>query len=123
MSRYLFALALAVAGLAPAAAAGGDPANGARIYERCGACHSIERNRTGPRHCGLIGRAAGNVPGFKYSRAMARSGIVWTRETLDGFLENPRAIVPGNRMGYAGVKDWAERRDLIAYLESVPDCD
>jgi cytochrome c len=98
-------------------ASAGDPVRGAAIYERCGACHSLERNRTGPRHCGLIGRKAGSVPGFHYSKAMKQSGIVWSRPTLDKFLENPRQDVPGTIMTYAGVKDARERADLIAYLE------
>ena len=97
-------------------ASAGDPARGAAIYERCGACHSLERNRTGPRHCGLIGRKAGSVPGFHYSKAMKQSGIVWSRATLDKFLDNPRQDVPGTIMTYAGVKDARERADLIAYL-------
>lgn len=94
----------------------GDAARGARIYERCGACHSLDRNRTGPRHCGLIGRKAGSVPGFHYSRAMKQSGIVWTPEALDRFLQNPRKVVPGTTMTYAGIKDAQERADVIAYL-------
>jgi len=98
-------------------ASAGDPARGAEIYERCGACHSLDRNRTGPRHCGLFGRKAGSVPGFHYSRAMKESGIVWTPETLDKFLENPRKDVPGTAMTYAGIKDPKERADVIAYLE------
>ncbi|MGE5145640.1 MAG: c-type cytochrome [Candidatus Eiseniibacteriota bacterium] len=113
-------LALALAAAFPAhaedIASAGDPARGAAIYERCGGCHSLERDRTGPRHCGLIGRKAGSVPGFGYSRAMKKSGIVWTPEALDKFLANPRKAVPGTIMTYAGVKDARERADLIAYL-------
>ncbi|HEX7006397.1 MAG TPA: cytochrome c family protein [Alphaproteobacteria bacterium] len=116
------ALAMALAAALPARAdplPAGDPARGADIYDRCIACHSLERNRTGPRHCGLFGRKAGTVPGFHYTRAMKESGIVWTRETLDKFLENPRKVVPGTAMTYAGVRDPQERADLIAYLESA----
>jgi cytochrome c len=101
------------------AAPAGDPTRGATVYERCGACHSLERDRTGPRHCDLIGRKAGSVSGFGYSRAMRQAGIVWSRATLDSFLESPRKAVPGTIMGYAGVKDPADRRDLIAYLEQA----
>jgi cytochrome c len=97
-------------------ASAGDPVRGAAIYERCGACHSLDRDRTGPRHCGLFGRKAGSVPGFHYSRAMKQSNIVWTPETLDKFLENPRKDVPGTAMTYAGIKDPKERADVIAYL-------
>ncbi len=94
----------------------GDPVRGEAIYSRCGACHALAYDRTGPRHCGLIGRKAGTVPGFAYSDAMRRSGIVWNEQTLDRFLANPVAAVPGTSMGYAGIADARERSDLIAFL-------
>ena len=98
------------------AAAEGDPMRGKAIYSRCLACHALERDRVGPRHCGLFGRRAGTVPDFHYSDAMRRSGIVWSEATLDRFLEDALKTVPGTIMGYAGVKDPNERRDLIAWL-------
>ena len=98
------------------AMAAGDPARGAVIYERCAACHSLEYDRTGPRHCGLIGRRAGSVPGFDYSPAMRASGLVWDEKTLDRFLAAPTQVVPGTSMGYAGISNPAERADLIAWL-------
>jgi cytochrome c len=109
---------------APGAAAegrgnGGDPTRGQAIYSRCLACHALARDRVGPRHCGLLGRRAGSVPGFAYSDAMRSSGIVWSEAALDRFLENPLAAVPGTTMGYAGVKDPGERRDLIAWLRNA----
>lgn len=104
---------------APARAAEGDPVAGEAIYKRCGGCHSIDRNRVGPMHLGLFGHKAGSVPGFDYSKAMRQSGIVWDDATLDKFLENPRAVVPGTKMTYAGVKDAQERADLIAYLKQA----
>jgi len=92
-------------------------ARGRKIYERCMGCHAIDRDRAGPRHRGLIGRRAGTVPGFEYSDAMRRSGIVWTAATLDRFLAAPTKAVPGTSMGFDGVKDARERADLIAYLK------
>jgi cytochrome c len=100
-------------------AARGDPKAGQEIYARCIACHSLAHDRTGPRHCGLLGRRAGSVKGFGYSEAMTRSKIVWSAATLDRFLENPVKALPGTSMGYAGVTDPKERADLIAYLERV----
>lgn len=97
----------------------GDPVPGARIYERCIACHAIDRDRTGPRHAGLLGRPAGAIENFPYSAAMKKAGaagLVWSDESLDKFLESPTKFLPGTRMGYAGVKDDQERADLIAYL-------
>jgi cytochrome c len=107
------------------AAASGDVKAGEAIYSRCAACHSLAYDRTGPRHCGLLGRRAGSVPGFDYSAAMKRSGIVWNQKSLDRFLANPLVAVPGTSMGYAGVADRKERADLIAFLEHAgksPQC-
>lgn len=102
-----------------------DVTAGEEVYSRCAACHSLAYDRTGPRHCGLFGRRAGTVPGFEYSAAMKRSGIVWNAESLDRFLANPLAAVPGTSMGYAGVTDRRERANLIAFLERAgksPQC-
>ena len=108
------------------AAAAGDPNRGAEIYGRCLACHALGYNRTGPRHCGLIGRKAGSAAGFDYSEAMRRSGLVWDRASLDRFLADPLGMVPGTTMTYDGVKDPVDRADLIAYLiaagRSKQDC-
>ena len=73
----------------------------------------------------MFGRRAGSVPGFDYSPAMKRSGIVWNAKTLDRFLADPLRTVPGTSMGYAGVKDRKERAALIAYLKQAngtPQC-
>lgn len=113
----------AVACLAlPAGATAASLARGEAVYSRCVACHSLEADRTGPRHCGLLGRRAGSVPGFDYSPALRRSGITWTAKSLDRFLADPMAVVPGTTMGYAGVKDAGERADLIAFLRAAPAC-
>ena len=105
--------------LIAAASPESDPRHGEQIYQRCLACHALGYNRTGPRHCGLLGRRAGSVPGYPYSDAMRRSGIVWNRATLDAFLAAPTRYVKGTTMGYAGIPDPQERRDLIAFLAAV----
>lgn len=102
-----------------ARAAAGDPVRGEEIYHRCLACHSLEHNRVGPRHCGLFGRKAGTLKDYSYSTAMKKYGVIWNEETLDHFLENPMKAVPGTKMGYAGIKDARERADLIAYLKQA----
>lgn len=122
VSAFLVLLAGIALPVAVFAVAPGDPVAGAKIYERCFACHAIDRDRTGPRHAGLFGRVAGTVPNFPYSPAMKKAGaagLVWTDDTLDGFLANPLKFVPGTRMGYAGIKDGQERADLIAYLKQA----
>ena len=118
-ARLVVAALVAFAGAADAAA---DPRAGEKVYERCAGCHSLAQDRAGPRHCGLIGRRAASVPGFDYSDAMKRSGLVWNKATLDRFLADPMRVVQGTSMGYAGIDDKAERADLIAYLEKAGKC-
>lgn len=119
--RLVRAIAVAAftAGNAALAAPTGDAARGEALYARCFACHSLETDRTGPRHCGLFGRRAGSVPGFDYSPAMRASGIVWDARTLDRFLAAPLVAVPGTSMGYAGIASAQERADLIAFLRAA----
>jgi len=117
MKLLAIAVVAVLTGCPPARAAEADPGRGAQIYQRCIACHSLERNRSGPKHCGLLGRQAGSLPGYAFSAAMTTSGIVWDDTSLDRFLENPLKAVPGTKMGYAGVKNPVERADLIAYLK------
>lgn len=119
MKQLAVALAATLLAGSPAWAAEGDPGRGEEIYQRCVACHTLARNRVGPRHCGLFGRKAGTVPNYQYSTAMKKHGVTWTDETLDRFIENPLKTVPGTKMGYAGVKDPQERADLIAYLKQA----
>ncbi|WP_062758660.1 c-type cytochrome, partial [Bordetella bronchiseptica] len=106
---------------APAAAraAAPDPVRGEQVYARCLACHALAYDRVGPRHCGLLGRKAGSVPGFAYTQAMEDSGLTWDAATLDRFLADPLKTVPGTAMTYAGVPDAGERADLIAYLRAA----
>jgi cytochrome c len=113
------ALALGGAAAAPVAATPppGDPARGAAIYQDyCGACHSLDANRVGPRHRGVFGRKAGSVPDFHYTAALKASGIVWNAQTLDRWLTNPQALAPGTAMGFR-LGDPAKRADVIAYLK------
>ena len=116
-------LALLMAAIPAAGArAAGDAKAGEAIYERCLACHALAYDRTGPRHCGLFGRRAGGVSGYAYSEAMKKSKITWNAQTLDRFLANPMKAIPGTSMGYAGIADAKERRDLIAYLQRNSTC-
>lgn len=119
--RRSFSAALAAALLlyASTAFADGDPARGEKVYERCEGCHSIDRDRIGPRHQGVVGRKAASIAGFAYSAAMKNSGLTWDEATLDRFLQGPTKMVPGTRMGFAGVPEERDRADLIAYLKKA----
>ncbi|HQZ46075.1 MAG TPA: c-type cytochrome [Usitatibacteraceae bacterium] len=119
LASAIAAAAIAIGAPAAMAAPAGNAVRGEALYERCFACHSLETDRAGPRHCGLLGRRAGSVPGFDYSPAMRAAGIVWSAETLDRFLAAPTAVVPGTSMGYAGIASAQERADLIAYLRAA----
>ena len=98
---------------------------GARLFQRCYACHSLdpaERNLSGPTLRGVFGRRAGTVDGFDYSQAIreaGRHGLVWSEGTLDRFLEDPDALVPGVRMGGVRLRDPGERRTLIRWLQNA----
>ena len=94
----------------------GDAQRGAALYEaRCGGCHSLDANRIGPMHQGVFGRRAGSVADFDYSLALRDTKIVWDERTLDAWLSDPQALVPGQKMGYA-LQSAAERADIIAWL-------
>ena len=112
---------LLLAGSATAAPAA-DPAAGQQIFKaQCGICHSVAAgvNGIGPTLFGVVGRSAGSVAGFNYTADQKKLGLVWAAATLDKYLANPRAMVPDTTMIYAGLKDDAERADLIAYLETL----
>lgn len=97
----------------------GQAARGQALYgERCAGCHSVDANDAGPMHRGVLGRTAGSVPGFEYSSALRSSGLVWTRQTLDAWLRDPEALVPGQAMDEQ-VADPQARLDLIAYLATL----
>lgn len=100
----------------------GDATRGQRAFQRCYACHSVEPDEghlQGPNLFRILGRPAAALPGFEYSEAMRRKaaeGLVWDRTTLDAYIADPEAVVPGTLMSIPPVRDPQERADLIAYL-------
>jgi cytochrome c2 len=110
--------AAAIAVAAGAARADGDAERGAKRFEECASCHTLERtqNTLGPSLYGVFSRKAGALAEYRYSPAMKRSGITWTPEAVDAFIADPQTTVPANRMPYAGLTDPAARADLIAFL-------
>jgi cytochrome c len=98
--------------------ADGDSARGEVRFQECAACHKLDAgsNGVGPSLHGIFERKAGELADFRYSPALKRSGIAWSPQTLEAYLTDPQALVPGNRMPYAGMADPQGRADLIAYL-------
>jgi len=130
--RYVVLIPIAALGIATASAAKvapsphavpqrdplpGDASRGADIYEaKCGACHSLDSNRIGPKHRGVFGRRSATAPGFHYTAALKKLNVVWNRQTLDRWLQNPTAMAPGTAMGYRLTVP-QQRADVIAYLK------
>ena len=103
--------------LASLASAEDQIARGERLYhERCGACHSLDEHGAGPRHRGLLGRKAGTQSGFDYSAALIASNIVGSPQTLERWIADPNALVPGNMMLVQLANDAADRAAIVAYL-------
>jgi cytochrome c len=121
--RIWGAAIVAVLLLGPASAALADDfADGQSIFKRqCSICHSVApgQNRIGPTLFGVVGRAAGSVPGFPYTADHKKLGITWDAANLDKYLANPRAMVPDTSMIYRGLKNDAQREDLVAYLATL----
>ncbi len=110
---------LAVGTLTQAARADGDPAKGAQVFRICMACHRIgpgATNLVGPELNGLDGRHSGSAPGYNYSAANKSSGIVWTKETFEKYIQAPQKVIPGTKMFFAGIHKKSEIEDLWAFL-------
>lgn len=97
-----------------------DAAVGARQFNKCRACHTLEpgKTRIGPSLHGVIGRRSGTLEGFTYSQAMRQADVVWDDATLEAFLADPRAFVPGTKMTFPGLASEADRKAVIAYLKA-----
>ncbi|QEA17548.1 hypothetical protein FRF71_10090 [Novosphingobium ginsenosidimutans] len=123
LARLLLPIALVGLALAKPAGASSPPGapavDAAKAYKaRCGSCHDLDQNRTGPKHRGVMGRKSGTVPDYPYSPALKAAGIVWSRATLDKWLQGPRKLVPGTKM-IVTVPDPAMRTAIIGYLETA----
>jgi cytochrome c len=100
-----------------------DADAGMRVFNQCRACHTINqggRNGVGPNLYGVWGRAAGAVEGFRYSapmRAKAGEGLTWNADNMRAYLTDPKAVVPGGSMSFAGIRNEQQLNDLLAYLQ------
>lgn len=125
VSIPFLAFVLGAAALASPALADGNAEAGEVVFKKCKACHVLEegKNKVGPSLHHIIGRAPGSVEGFKYSKAMVEfgAGAVWDDATLATYLADPRGVVKGTKMAFAGLKKEQEIADVIAYLKSADE--
>ena len=111
-----------LAGFGPfiASAVNGQTAEPPKAWTTCAACHAVEGTAAiGPTLDGVVGRRAGSVPGFDYSRAMKNANITWDETSLTAFLSDPQKAVPGTRMFFAGVADSSDLVELLRYLKTL----
>jgi len=97
-----------------------DLSAGEKMYAKCRACHTITpdgMNLTGPHLYGVFGRKSATATGYTYSDAMQAHDVVWDFDTLDVYLQAPQQVVKGTKMGFGGIENDADRRNLIAYLK------
>jgi cytochrome c len=116
----LFAAVLFAATPVSIALAQGDAAAGEKAFNKCKACHTAEQggaNRVGPNLHGVVGRKAGAVDGYSYSKPVKEGDVTWTEDNLDKYLTDPKGFIPGNKMAFPGIKNEAERQNIIAYLK------
>jgi cytochrome c len=103
-------------------AAADEVESGKAAFRKCVLCHAVEggkSNKIGPSLFGVVGRKSAALDNYAYSAAIKKFDRVWDTETLDAYLADPRTAVPGTKMIYPGIKDEKERRDIIAYLETL----
>jgi cytochrome c len=118
MKLILAAGALAIVSMVPAAQAQ-DVGAGEKVFKKCLPCHAVgpdARNKVGPALNGLAGRTAGSVAGYNYSKANKESGIVWDEATFKEYIKDPRAMIKGTKMVFAGIKDDEDIANLWAFL-------
>ncbi len=117
----IVAIVMIAAGGISSAWADPDVAAGKKLFAKCSICHSVVegQNKLGPSLWGVVGRHSAVVPGFTYSEAMKGADKVWDAATLDVYLTNPRGLVAGTKMIFPGLKEQADRENVIAYLETL----
>ena len=120
MKKYLVLVTAATGILMALPAQAGDAKAGEKVFRKCKACHYVDRekNKSGPHLVNIVGRAAGSVDGFRYSKAMKNSGLTWDEATLAEFLKKPKAYLKGTKMAFAGLRKDKDIDDVIAYLKA-----
>ncbi len=117
------AIAVALVALAAPAARAQDADEGQKAFQRqCSACHIAAAEgpkRLGPTLFGVVGRTTGSVAGFRYTEANKKAGWEWTQAKLEEYLKAPQQVIKGTNMAFAGVRNDAERANIVAYLASL----
>ena len=98
-------------------ASAGDAVVGAQVFEKCTACHRLDRNNVGPALKGVVGRRAGSAPGYSYTKDLKEAGFTWTTERLDEWLSNPRKMMRGTKMTFPGLPKAKDRENVIEFLK------
>ena len=96
-----------------------DVEAGKKVFRKCKACHTLKaggKSAIGPNLYGIVGREAATVDGFKYSKAMKESGLVWDEANLTGYLTKPQEFLPGNKIPFPGLKKPEQIENVIAYI-------
>ena len=104
--------------------ASADIEKGAKVFKKCSQCHVVEKggaNKIGPALYNVLGRQAGSLPDYKYSKAMAAHGKSWSPEEMNNFLIKPKDWIKGTKMAYAGLKSEKERASVILYMNENSD--
>jgi cytochrome c len=116
---WIALLAALSAGNAVAAEDAQAVSRGLSVYENnCAGCHSVEANRVGPKHAGIVGRRAGSIKDYPYSAALKKSELVWNRDLLVRWLTDPEQVIPGQAMGFR-LGNVQDRMDVVAYLAAL----
>lgn len=98
-----------------------DADAGKRVFNKCAVCHSpvAGKNGVGPSLFGVVGRKSGTEAGYNYSDAMKGANKTWDEATLEAYLADPKAVVPGNKMSFAGLPNADDRANVIAFLATL----
>lgn len=119
--KQILIIAIAIFAISTTVYAEENLEKGKKYFKKCKACHSIEegKKKLGPSLFGIVGREAGSVEGFRYSKPMAAADFIWNEETLTGFLKNPKKYMKGTKMSFPGVRKEADMANLLAYLNTL----
>lgn len=115
----LFATVAVALAVTAGAQAEGDAIAGKKVFNKCRACHSFDaKKKIGPTLAGVMGRKAGTVEGYRYSKAFQASDVVWDEASIGAYLAAPRKYIKGTKMAFAGLRKPADIANIIAFLKT-----